>query len=216
MEIWTINLEDYWDKQSVFFEFLDNNEKEKARRFKFDYLKRNFILAHGLMRYLASLYLKLHPSEIEFKCGIYGKPFLFNHPLHFNMSHSHNMVLYAFSKKIEMGVDIEYVNPELSVNELTLSLFPKEISSEIMLLPPEKKRKRFYKEWTQFEAYLKYTGVGLSNELKTILSNDYKCCSFFDVPLSNDYVGSVVYQPSDSITVKLMNSNDIDISPIKF
>ena len=115
-------------------------------------------------------YLKREPFELSFYYGPYGKPELDyksdGKALRFNVSYSHEVALLAFSYGRRMGVDIEYVRPDLSVEDLAEHSFsPREIA--ILKTYPEYMRQSvFFKCWTRKEAYLKALGTGLALDLK--------------------------------------------------
>ena len=129
-----------------------------------DSLQRS-LLGELLMRKILSQ--KLHISEIEivFWIGDKGKPYLSNHPLHFNISHSGRWVVGAFADK-EVGIDVEHIrNPNYEVSKRFYS------ESEINILDaigdPELKKDYFFQLWTLKESYLKAIGTGLTKSLSS-------------------------------------------------
>lgn len=86
-----------------------------------------------------------------------GKPYFLSLPhLHFNISHSKNLMLCAVSQK-PVGVDIEDIRPRRdSLPEYALS--PAEFA-EYQKLGGD--WPAFYILWTRKEAWCKYTGQGL-------------------------------------------------------
>lgn len=195
LELWAIDLRSYYGKEKKLIEVLSRSEKERAFRFKFDYLRQNYIASHALLRYLIVQYLSnVSPAAISFCYGPFGKPFLQNTALYFNMSHSNYMVLYAFSRKWEVGVDIEYINRDLSIDHLPLSVFPLSIQEEITSSSPVKQKEVFYKKWVQMEACLKAIGVGLHSDSQQLEMPNYFQRDFYEVTLPEGYVGAVAYK----------------------
>ncbi|OJW52766.1 MAG: hypothetical protein BGO67_04765 [Alphaproteobacteria bacterium 41-28] len=83
------------------FDSLSPDERERAASFKFEQDQSVFVIARGILRHLLAAYLKQSPSDIDFTYNAYGKPLLKqpkqDNPIYFNLSHSNDMVIYAFS-----------------------------------------------------------------------------------------------------------------------
>jgi 4'-phosphopantetheinyl transferase len=113
--------------------------------------------------------LNVHPSQLSFRYGRYGKPAIhkgFGEVCpHFNLSHSQEIALYAFSLNREVGIDLEYMRGDLEVAQLAEHFFlPSEVST-VSALPVHLQQEALYKCWTCKEAYLKARGEGLSLDL---------------------------------------------------
>ncbi|WP_051908602.1 4'-phosphopantetheinyl transferase family protein [Candidatus Odyssella acanthamoebae] len=105
----------YW--QSI----LSVDELERAKAFRFSKDRCQFVAARGILRYLLSYYLEKAPQNVEIVYGLWGKPCLVEEEgLYFNLSHSKDYALYAFSSTYEVGVDIEYINQDLDTDELSI------------------------------------------------------------------------------------------------
>ncbi len=108
-------------------------ELERAERFKFDRHRNGFITARALLRRLLSLYTGLSADEIELHTMSHGKPFIKTHKLpelRFNLSHSHERVLYAFCLDKEVGIDIELIKSgyaDSGIPERFFSIFEVEV-----------------------------------------------------------------------------------------
>ena len=152
IEVWSIDLRTYEKQESTMRNFLDQTETKKADLFRFEHLRKNYILSHGILRQLLSAYLNKDPLDISFCYGPFGKPYLLNKAIHFNMSHSSDRVLYAFSFKQEVGIDIEYIKPHLSLKDLPLSVLSIKEQHKIRNLPLHEQKTAFYKKWTEKEA----------------------------------------------------------------
>lgn len=189
LEVFVIDLHHHKNQKEILYEWLDQKEKKQALKFKFTYLQDNFILSHALLRCLVGKQLMQHPREIVFSYTSLGKPFIADAPLHFNMSHSQHMALYAFSREGEVGVDIEY--NRCSVEDLPISALPLFMQEEILFSPPSKQQELFYKKWVQMEAYLKATGIGLYNSISDIQKADFSKWNFYEIPLYNGFTGAV-------------------------
>ena len=93
-----------------------------------------------------------------------GKPNYKNLPIHFNSSHSEDLVLVAFSKTQETGIDIEFnksINTEIYTDFL-------HVQEEKLLQKSNNKSSLFYSIWTKKEALIKATAIGINADFKTI------------------------------------------------
>ena len=115
--------------------------------------------------------------------GEFGKPFFTLEPsIHYNISHSGDYVVCCFAEE-EVGVDIQE-HRVFNFERILTRIVPEEMVREI--LDSEDPVKAFYTQWVLREAYIKWTGQGLSQDLRTIpmdrgeyllvsLSPDYSC-----------------------------------------
>lgn len=145
---------------------LSFEEQDKFYRYKNISAQYQYLTAHYYLRQILSKKLGEKPNQIKIGTHESGKPFLLTHPtLKFNISHTKNMVLAAFSE-FQVGVDVEQEERSSDMLQI-LKHFFSEKEVESFLLQPEKDRnKAFYTGWTRKEAILKATGEGLS-ALKT-------------------------------------------------
>src|SRR5215211_71561 len=108
--IWRADLDLNESFQSSFLKLLSSDEKNRAQKFRFNKDSRHFIIARGILRSLIGKYLEINPAEISFQYSEFGKPSIANiNSLQFNISHSQNIALFAFTKKFKIGVDVEFV-----------------------------------------------------------------------------------------------------------
>ena len=111
---------------------------------------------------LLGRHLGCAPESIEISAGRYGKPFLPKHPkLFFNLSHAEEIAVYAFSTADEVGVDVEYIRPELAGLDIAERYFSETEKRELRALPREAQAEAFFLCWTRKEAYVKAHGDGL-------------------------------------------------------
>lgn len=186
-----IDLQKFWGREGEFSKVLDAEERAKADRFKFPVLRRNYILAHAILRLKIAGYLHIEPAAISFLYGPFGKPFLASGEMYFNMSHSRDKALYVFSFDVEVGADIEYVKPDISIDALPLSAFTLTERNQILALPTERQKEAFYQLWTQKEAYLKAIGTGLQNSPVALPPAADWC--FFEPLHTTEYISSIAY-----------------------
>jgi 4'-phosphopantetheinyl transferase len=151
------------DRLNHLREFLNPDERRRAGRFHFEIHRRRFIAARGMLRELLARYLAAAPAAIEFSYNLYGKPAV--EGVHFNLSHSDHLAIYAVSRTREVGVDIERINPTFADEQIPEHYFsPAEVRT-LRSLPKERQTEAFFNCWTRKEAYVKARGLGLSLEL---------------------------------------------------
>lgn len=147
-----------------YYLLLSDEEKRRAARYRFAADCRRFVQARGTLRKLLGSYLDADPSRLVFDCGPFGKPCLSSPcaDLRFNIAHSHEMTLFAFSATGEIGVDIEYIQAGHDWRGVGRCCFPSRTMVEIERLPEDHAKTAFYAEWTRTEALLKAAGTGLT------------------------------------------------------
>src|SRR2546430_10359608 len=98
------------------------DELTRARRFHFERDCTQYIVAHGVLRVLLAGYLNVDPDRIRYCYNPYGKPALDlpwqENSLSFNMSHSHGLALYAFTRNRQLGIDVEYMRSDIDYDQL--------------------------------------------------------------------------------------------------
>ncbi|WP_299258164.1 4'-phosphopantetheinyl transferase superfamily protein [uncultured Aquimarina sp.] len=107
-------------------------------------------------------------SSLEFSRFLkdsYGKPYLKDSNIHFNISHSGNTAVCGFSKQ-EIGVDIE------EINDLDVTMFNSVFNLDEMQKINKDGASRFYEFWTVKEAVSKAIGKGLGIPLLDIKIKD--------------------------------------------
>lgn len=146
--------------------FLNKEELSRVRRFYFDKHRNHYIAAHGQMRKILCYYLNVKNEDLNFSFNEFGKPFLENGALYFNISHSNNLALLAINLKFELGVDIEWKKRKVNHLQIGERFFSAKEFSDLKSLPPEHQRQGFFNCWTRKEAYIKARGKGLGIPLK--------------------------------------------------
>ena len=141
------------------------DEQCRAAKFRFKRDRNSYTAARGLLRLILSVYLNERPESIQLTYSTYGKPAL--HPgydelLEFNVSHSQGIALYAVSRCAPVGIDIEYIRPDLRWREIVEHSFSALEVKTLFQLPDVQQQRAFFQCWTRKEAYIKAKGQGLS------------------------------------------------------
>ena len=151
---------------------LSESEQIRAERFYFEQDRQRFTIGRGLLRTILACYLDIEPSRVQFCYGSKGKPALAPNcgkgEIHFNLSHSQGLALYAVTSKREIGVDIEHIRPIPEAEQIVKRFFSVRENAVFLALPPSQKQEAFFNCWTRKEAYLKAIGDGLARPLDQI------------------------------------------------
>ncbi len=143
---------------------LSDDEQQRAGAFHFGIDRRRFVASRIVLRSVLSRYVGTAAAQLRFTKGRHGKPRL-AHPagvLHFNLSHSGELLLVAVARHREVGVDVEMVRENIPVQMLADHHFTPTAAASVRALSPEMGVRKFYEIWTQTEAQLKASGLGLS------------------------------------------------------
>jgi 4'-phosphopantetheinyl transferase len=145
---------------------LSEEEAKKAARFYFERDRKCFIIAHSLLRKLLASYTHVPPTQLCFSQNAYGKPALVSSPqgdlVSFNISHSHDLIIYAFTYARHVGIDVEYMRTNIEYEQLAKHYFSPAEHAELQSLPSSQRQQAFFQCWTRKEAYIKARGLGLS------------------------------------------------------
>lgn len=138
---------------------LQDNELQKAEKFRQYDDKRRFIIGKFFSKVLLSKQDELEAFEVNFSFTENNKPFYKDY--HFNVSHSGNFVVIVLSP-LPVGVDIELIKANFDFESLVPECFNKTEIEKIINATD------FYTFWTRKEALLKATGEGLIDNLNSI------------------------------------------------
>jgi 4'-phosphopantetheinyl transferase len=87
--------------------------------------------------------------------------------LRFNSSHSGKLALFAVARDREVGIDVEWIRPEIAKESVPERFFcPNEVS-ELRALPARLQAAAFFQCWTRKEAYVKARGEGFRMSLNS-------------------------------------------------
>ncbi len=171
VHVWLFKKEAVAVQLAVFEASLAEDERQRARRLCRAYDREMSITARGLLRRLLSSYVGIPPRELRFVYSPNGKPELREHrssAVHFNVAHSGNVILIACGRERRVGVDVERVEFDCSIEPVAERFFSKAECGTLRSLPLAERVQAFYRCWTRKEAYLKATGAGLAKPLDTV------------------------------------------------
>jgi 4'-phosphopantetheinyl transferase len=141
-------------------------EHLRADRFRSPEHSRRYKTARTLLRILLGRYLRRAPEKLRLGYSPSGKPRLADEPeaggLRFNLSHSRGLALYALARGREVGVDVEHIRPDISVELMVRRFFSPREADFLQSLPQDARLEAFFSYWARKEAYLKAKGLGLA------------------------------------------------------
>lgn len=166
VHVWRAALDVTGPCLSLLRDTLSADEHARAGRFVFPRDRDHFIAGRGVLRRLLGRYLSRDPSRLSFHYLAAGKPTLLRDvsedELHFNVSHSHGLALFAFARGRAVGVDLEAIRDNYPGDDIARRFFsPREVAA-LQALPPELRTEAFFACWTRKEAFIKAIGTGLS------------------------------------------------------
>ncbi len=144
------------------FAMLAPDEVNRAGNYRFNKDRDHFIARRGILRSLIGDYLNYEPRKVQFAYGAFGKPFVIDQPLYFNLTHSKDQVIFAFSRETPLGIDMELIKDGIDYMQVADHFFaPGEVAS-LRKKEGIDLRQSFYRCWTRKEAFIKANGDGLS------------------------------------------------------
>ncbi|MEQ1451253.1 4'-phosphopantetheinyl transferase family protein [Acinetobacter seifertii] len=180
------NIEVYTGKLDT---FLKQQQKDfpDFRTFN-DYKKQQ--IQHIKNKLLAQK-LSVNPTDLQFAKHEYGKPYLLNHTLHFNHSHSQQYYALALSERVkDIGIDVEELDRKVRLDSLAQHAFHADEYATWQTL--EQDREFWFKVWTTKEAVLKASGLGIRLDLNTLNTQAHPTnhCGL----CSHELIGTFAYQ----------------------
>ncbi|MBD3225123.1 MAG: 4'-phosphopantetheinyl transferase superfamily protein [Caldithrix sp.] len=183
VHIWRMSLDLNKPVLQKIHAFLNEQEKKRADRFRFEKDRQHFIAARGQMKFLLGEYLMCNPDDIHLHFTEYGKPYLEHRKLYFNISHSHKLALLAIRKNYEVGIDIEWKHRNIEPLKIAGRFFSQVEQDELFSLNPKQQTDGFFKCWSSKEAFIKAVGLGLSMPLRSfdVVLNPEREANLLDV-----------------------------------
>jgi len=178
-------------------EILTCKELTYSERLRGEGQKSTWLACRATLRLILGSYLGKQPMDIEFRKGRFGKPYLSETNLFFNVSHSKYAFLLGFCFGGRIGIDIELLTGSEDLSSLVHYAFS---DAEIQYCNNGENTGRFAEIWTLKEAFLKAVGVGMVDRLTSItvsgtVQNDILSHKLNQKSFScpNGETGSIVY-----------------------
>ncbi len=154
---------DWVDDRAELRELLDDGERARARRFRFERDRVRFVARRVLLRKVLAEYLGVAPAMLRFRTSPFGRPEL--EPacgITFSTSHSDGLAIVAVASERLVGVDLERVRPITDALDLAQRFFSRREHQHLLSIPETARSDEFLKLWTRKESYVKAVGAGMS------------------------------------------------------
>jgi 4'-phosphopantetheinyl transferase len=167
VQLWRVDLEAIGADESRWQQVLSSDEVTRAARFHFLRDRQRFVAARAWLRIILAGYLRTDPNSLTFTYSKKEKPSLASSAsagsdVSFNVSHSGGIALLGFTRRREIGVDVEQLRRDSDLDAIARRFFSAHEQSQLAALPSVEKVEAFFRCWTRKEAYIKATGDGLS------------------------------------------------------
>jgi len=143
----------------------------------------------------------------------FKKPFI-DKKTYFNLSHSSEIVICAFSQKDEIGIDIEEIKP-IEISEFDNIFTEEELNLIQKSIDPIN---TFYRFWTIKESVVKAIGKGLSLPLSEVVVSGTNQCNFrslsfniHNLELNSSYFCSLASTSYDEFTLNKITLQDFSL-----
>jgi 4'-phosphopantetheinyl transferase len=188
VEVWTADLDTLALRIGDFVSLLAPEERNRAGALRSARHRCRFIAGRGILRLLLSSSVGIPPMDIELVYGPRGKPSLAprggQEPMHFNVSHSAGVAVFALSRDIEVGIDVEVVRPNPDALAIARRYFTADESALLEHLPPEERTSAFFHQWTRKEACIKAWGGSILLDLRDVDVSDFSVSEIRPTPKS--------------------------------
>jgi 4'-phosphopantetheinyl transferase len=148
---------------------LSPDERARAARFRFPEHRDAFVAGRGAQREILARYTGLTPHAHAYAETKYGKQSLAGAAaelgIHYNVSNSGDLALFAVAAGRELGVDLEKLKPMPDGIDIAQRFFSAPENEVFAALDEGVRDLAFFNCWTRKEAYIKAVGEGLSMPL---------------------------------------------------
>ena len=200
----------------VYFVDLERIYGERYKQILFEFQKSHpadvFLsyCARNVVKNIASDVLNIDPNDIIFLRQKYVKPYIKGYPdFNFNISHTENAIAIAISD-YPVGVDVERIG---ETNYKIAERFFAQGEKQYLYSINESTKQRFFEIWTKKEAYLKWTGEGLTRPLISFDVTDSTFKSQVHSIINNGFVISIC--TSSFETLRDFDFIELDVSNLE-
>jgi len=160
VQVWVASLEVPAARYTALSRMLSKEEQSRAETMT-PILARRFIVGRGILRSLLSGFSGTPAEKLRFTYGTSGKPSLADHDIHFNVSHSAELGLFAFAPDRPVGVDVENERPVRRLLDVAQRFMSEDEIRSLAATAPEERDTAFLRSWVVREARLKAEGKGV-------------------------------------------------------
>ena len=142
---------------------LDKEELKRAKNYIYQKDRTRFIKDRRNLKKILSQYINCNPSDVKILYQQNGKPHITDDKIEFNVSHSGDLSVYAFSTGRKIGIDIEEIREIINIDLIMKYFYTKKESDQINGKKGLQRMNEFLKIWTQKEAVVKMFEMGISH-----------------------------------------------------
>jgi 4'-phosphopantetheinyl transferase len=169
-------------------------ERERHAGFRHSLAALRYWNTRSLTRQILAAYLQQPPGKLEICQARGGKPYLRDHPLEFNLSHSRGLGLLAVSAGQPLGVDLEQLRPVKYLAGIAARIFDRQAMEELRHKNERDSQQLFFRHWTAMEARQKAQGRGIFAERVPAGASE---CQHF-IP-HEDFIATIVAAPGSAL-----------------
>jgi 4'-phosphopantetheinyl transferase len=147
---------------------LSPDERIRASGFWRDSDRDRFVAARGWLRRLLGDELGCAAEDVPIVTTRTGKPHVPGSAVRFSFARSRDLALYATSRDSDVGVDLEAITPEADLNGVASRFFSDGERRGLASLPAAERVSAGFQAWACKEAYVKATGAGLGDAIRTV------------------------------------------------
>ena len=142
---------------------LSAEERLRHDKYRLSQDRRDYAVAHGLLRTSLSHCGDAEPHMWRFEAGTYGKPELSVRAdsckgLTFSLSHTRGLVACAIARGADVGIDVECADLTFDPSCIVSGYFTPDEIRQLDRCPAQDRAARSVDLWTLKEAYAKATG----------------------------------------------------------
>jgi 4'-phosphopantetheinyl transferase len=174
VQIWRLRLSDLdGDPLDTLRPLTAASEHRRACRYQFAADRHRHLAGRAVVRLVLARRYGCAPRDLSLTDGPHGKPRLKASPsdaapLHFNVAHTKDVVVAAFSQAHPVGIDVESTRREADTEALAQRVLTAAEREWWRARPKAHRHAAFLHLWTCKEAFLKATGHGLQRAPRTI------------------------------------------------
>ena len=190
-------------------DLLSADELDRSMKYHFERDRKIYLSGHVFIRKVLAHYTAVAPSEVQLTPVVNRKPVMLNapFPIQFNIAHCGERIIIAVGFKLDVGIDVEEIADGFDTDGFAEANYHPEEIAAMRLLKDPRQTDYFYTIWTRKEAWLKLTGEGTNEKLRTMdfsgNNSDYQLEDF-----GFDYVSMISWKDSEGYIATLAVPND--------
>lgn len=154
---------------------LTKDELDRCHRFLQASDKNMFVAGRSILRSVIHSYSDIPVTNIELDF-VSGKPVLpdpHRSLIHFNITHSNDVVMVAFHPNFPVGIDVERYNSNIDLTAVAKTIMSNKEFNYFSNFSGKEQLNHFYQTWVAKESILKCMGTGFYFDPKKINPNEF-------------------------------------------